>query len=146
MTRATLVAAVVAGGALAACAAFSQEQGGEASKQVESGRATFAMHCAACHGANGEGDGPAAAALAQRPADLTRIAARRGGVFPDAAVLRIIDGRDPIVAHGTREMPVWGRHFGAGHLPGTDAQAAARGNALILVQYLASIQKAEPAE
>jgi mono/diheme cytochrome c family protein len=144
MTRATLVAALVAGGALAACAAPSQQQEGEASKQRESGQATFAMHCASCHGVSGEGDGPAGTALTQKPADLTRIAARRGGIFPEAAVLRIIDGRDPIVAHGTREMPVWGHHFGTGHLPGPDAESAARGEALMLVQYLASIQKSEP--
>jgi len=38
---------------------------------IDRGRALFASHCAACHGAEGRGDGPAAGGLLQRPADLT---------------------------------------------------------------------------
>lgn len=34
------------------------------------GAATFAAHCAPCHGPVGRGDGPLAAALDPRPADL----------------------------------------------------------------------------
>lgn len=34
------------------------------------GRATFAARCAPCHGTGGRGDGPLAAALDPRPADL----------------------------------------------------------------------------
>jgi mono/diheme cytochrome c family protein len=141
MTRSALVAALAAGFALTACASSSRED--ETSQPLESGRATFARYCAACHGPGGEGNGPAAEALAQQPADLTRIAARRGGTFPEVALLRIIDGRDPIVAHGTREMPVWGRYFGEGHGKGPPAEAAARGDALLLVRYLESIQEAQ---
>lgn len=35
------------------------------------GQALYAQNCAACHGENGHGDGPQAAALASLPADLT---------------------------------------------------------------------------
>jgi len=35
------------------------------------GRAVFEQHCVACHGADGKGDGPAAAALPVKPANLT---------------------------------------------------------------------------
>jgi hypothetical protein len=45
------------------------------------------------------------------PADLTRIAARRGGRFDAAEVAAYIDGRVDITAHGRREMPVWGRVY-----------------------------------
>jgi copper transport protein len=38
---------------------------------IRRGRDLFAAHCAVCHGAAGRGDGPAAAGLLQRPADLT---------------------------------------------------------------------------
>ncbi|HYB40270.1 MAG TPA: CopD family protein [Candidatus Methylomirabilis sp.] len=38
---------------------------------IARGEALFAGNCAVCHGTFGEGDGPAAAALARRPADLT---------------------------------------------------------------------------
>ncbi|HEX9819419.1 MAG TPA: CopD family protein, partial [Methylomirabilota bacterium] len=37
---------------------------------IAEGKALFAAHCAACHGAHGAGDGPAAASLRPRPADL----------------------------------------------------------------------------
>jgi len=37
---------------------------------IAEGRAVFAEHCAACHGARGAGDGPAAAALNPKPPDL----------------------------------------------------------------------------
>jgi len=38
---------------------------------VARGAAAYAENCALCHGASGRGDGPAAAALPVRPADLT---------------------------------------------------------------------------
>ena len=57
-----------------------------------SGRSLFEANCAACHGAAGRGDGPAAAGLPKVPADLSRIAARRGGAFPMAEVMSTING------------------------------------------------------
>ena len=41
------------------------------STAVQQGEALFRTHCASCHGSEGRGDGPAAAALAGPPADLT---------------------------------------------------------------------------
>ena len=41
------------------------------------------------------------------PPDLTRIAERRGGWFPEVLVREFIDGR--FAVHGTRTMPVWGQ-------------------------------------
>jgi putative copper resistance protein D len=38
---------------------------------IRRGHDVFVTHCAVCHGASGRGDGPAAAGLVQRPADLT---------------------------------------------------------------------------
>lgn len=71
----------------------------------------FQFHCAACHGAHGKGDGPVARALKIMPPDLTRIAERNGGVFPETAVFETITGLDMPTSHGTREMPVWGDLF-----------------------------------
>jgi len=62
-------------------------------------------------GPQGKGDGPMAQVLTVKPADLTRIAERNGGVFPDERVFRTISGLDIPPAHGTREMPVWGDLF-----------------------------------
>ena len=73
--------------------------------------AMFASYCAACHGKDATGTGPAAKALTKAPADLTRIAARNGGTFPDVKVKRYIEGLDEVPAHGTRDMPMWGELF-----------------------------------
>ena len=44
---------------------------GFAAQAVADGAALFPQHCAACHGPQGKGDGPAAGALPVPPADLT---------------------------------------------------------------------------
>lgn len=83
----------------------------DASSQLdlaERGARLFADHCAFCHGADGTGAGPAAPSLMTRPKDLTRIEARRGGEFPTAHVRALVDGRDPVGAHRSPEMPRWG--------------------------------------
>jgi mono/diheme cytochrome c family protein len=71
----------------------------------------FETYCAVCHGKEGKGNGPAAASLTKVPADLTRIAARNGGTFPEVKVRRYIEGADEVPAHGTRDMPMWGDLF-----------------------------------
>lgn len=77
-----------------------------------SGQQLYARHCAACHGLSGTGDGPLADTLKQRPADLTAIARKNGGVFDHPGVMATIDGRRAVREHGPREMPVWGAVFG----------------------------------
>ena len=80
-------------------------------QEMTYGQAEFLNSCAACHGTDGRGDGPMAEVLNTPPADLTRIAARRDGVFPAKEIYRIIDGRKEVRVHGTSDMPVWGRQF-----------------------------------
>lgn len=58
----------------------------------EVGRATYDENCAACHGLSGQGDGPNAANLNPKPADLTTLSARNGGEFPQTRVMAVIDG------------------------------------------------------
>ena len=76
-----------------------------------SGEVLYARYCASCHGVSATGDGPVAASLRTVPSDLTTIAARAGGEFDATAVLRAIDGRRAVAAHGQRDMPVWGAVF-----------------------------------
>lgn len=57
-----------------------------------SGSEDFADFCAACHGLSGRGDGDMAAQLDRKPADLTRLSARSGGVFPGTRVMAKIWG------------------------------------------------------
>jgi mono/diheme cytochrome c family protein len=60
--------------------------------EVPTGRKDFATFCAACHGTGGKGDGPAAAGLDRKPADLTALSARNGGIFPGTRVMAKIWG------------------------------------------------------
>jgi mono/diheme cytochrome c family protein len=71
----------------------------------------FRAYCAPCHGEDGKGGGPVAPALNTNPADLTTIAQRNGGVFPAKRIRTIISGDEVVLAHGSREMPVWGPIF-----------------------------------
>ena len=51
--------------------------------------------------------------LLVQPADLTTLIARHGGVFPLERVVARIDGRDPLVAHGS-DMPIYGAFYEVG--------------------------------
>jgi mono/diheme cytochrome c family protein len=80
-------------------------------QELPTGAEDFATYCAACHGASGMGDGPAAAELARKPADLTGLAARNGGVFPGTAVMAKIwgyTGAAPGGATADSPMPEFG--------------------------------------
>jgi mono/diheme cytochrome c family protein len=68
--------------ALAACVERNRPTGAE----------DFSAYCAACHGSSGRGDGPAAAGLGRKPADLTGLSARNGGTFPGTRVMAKIWG------------------------------------------------------
>src|SRR4051795_8573394 len=57
---------------------------------ASSGPEMFKTYCATCHGVLGKGNGPAAAALKTAPADLTQIARKHGGKYPDIIVSRSI--------------------------------------------------------
>jgi mono/diheme cytochrome c family protein len=69
------------------------------------GEVLYRRYCASCHGADGRGNGPVASALSPRPTDLTSLQMSE----PD--LMRAIDGRRTIRAHGTEQMPVWGEVF-----------------------------------
>jgi mono/diheme cytochrome c family protein len=87
----------------------------------DAGKIEYLSSCSACHGADGKGGGPLAAELKTRPADLTTLAKRNGGVFPLNAIYQTIDGRKPIGSHGTREMPIWGPRFAPSPFSNTQA-------------------------
>ena len=76
----------------------------------DSGRNLFNFYCASCHGKDGQGGGPMAAALKVAPPNLTLLTRKYGGAFPSAVLMSLLrDGdRSWVVSHGSREMPVWG--------------------------------------
>ena len=59
---------------------------------VSTGASDFAELCAPCHGVTGVGNGPMAAELVKKPADLTGLSARNGGTFPMIKVMNKIWG------------------------------------------------------
>lgn len=100
------------------------------------GEESFKTYCAACHGKSGKGDGPLAKDMKVRPADLTQIAKKNKGEFPFDGVVKIIDGREPVRGHGSKDMPVWGEAFKT-----TDNEAQAMERMKQLAHFLWSIQE-----
>lgn len=74
------------------------------------GEALYLNHCAGCHGDAVDGNGPLANAMIMKPKNLSLLAAENKGVFPMLTVIMRIDGRDPLVSHGS-PMPVYGQFF-----------------------------------
>jgi mono/diheme cytochrome c family protein len=107
------------------------------------GRAEYLAACAACHGENGDGNGPIATMFSGKVPDVTGLSARNDGVFPTVKIFQIIDGRTGIRAHGN-PMPIFGnrylREVGDAFGPyGTETEVRAR--VLELVFYIQSIQQ-----
>ena len=97
--------------------------------------------CAACHGPDGHGDGPVAADLLVRPANLSTLAARNGGTFPREKVVNVLSGQRQIRAHGTREMPVWGQRLAPAENPAAVAAQLEQARMITaLTDYVASLQ------
>lgn len=108
-----------------------------------SGKLIFNENCMVCHGGGGKGDGIMATfgLLTVPPADLTVLAKKNGGHFPFWRIYGVIDGRDPLKAHGSREMPLWGDEFRLEASSSLMSQSEVRGKILLLVYYLQSIQE-----
>ncbi len=71
----------------------------------------FDQRCAACHGNEGKGDGPAAKGLAIPPADLTHLIRNADGTFPTERVIWAIDGRELRKLASSAVMPTWGQEY-----------------------------------
>ncbi len=92
---------------VSSAALHAQETAGNAGV---SGEADYNMYCANCHGDDGKGNGPKAFGLSKRVPDITLLS-KHYGSFPREKLARLIDGRDAVEGHGSREMPVWGIWF-----------------------------------
>ena len=77
------------------------------------GQQEFRHACAVCHGLGGKGESVMTTLnlLTVRPPDLTQLSKKHQGQFPFWQVYRIIDGREEVKGHGTRDMPIWGEVF-----------------------------------
>jgi mono/diheme cytochrome c family protein len=146
---AALAAALITACTLIAASGFAQEEpstpGGPPAatpQQIAAGKADFVKHCAPCHGENAKGHGPEVNIIPGiKPADLTQISTRNGGVFPFQQVEDTIDGRKKIPSHERFDMPFWGVNFqeeGKEFTPESEAKSKARIEAL--VAYIETIQ------
>ncbi len=107
---------------------------------VREGRDLYVADCAPCHGTDGTGHGRSAAGLRIPPSDLTTLQARHGGEFPREYVMQVVSGDIDVPAHGTREMPVWRRHYGTSG-PAAVAAVYAQRNRELLIDHLRTLQR-----
>lgn len=78
-----------------------------AAVDVAKGKALYEENCAACHGSDARGGGPASLGLGIVPPDLTRLKKDNKGVFPANETMSAIDGyyrRE----HFNNPMPIFG--------------------------------------
>jgi mono/diheme cytochrome c family protein len=80
-------------------------------ESVPSGEKLYRQNCAVCHGNDLKGNGPAPPPFRDVPPDLTTLARRHGGKFPDEYVADVLRNGVVIPAHGPPEMPTWGADF-----------------------------------
>lgn len=114
-------------------------EGNPHAEEVVQGRKAFETYCASCHGADAHGNGPVASVLTVPPPDLTQLKSNFDGVYPSEYVLRTIDGRHEFLAHGTRQMPIWGNIWREDSTAGSEVKVQRRLNALL--HYLETIQE-----
>jgi len=113
----------------------SEIEGEDASERL------YLKYCSSCHGTSGVGDGPLAALLELKPADLTQYSKANGGIFPFHSVLTAIDGRLTVRAHGDSGMPVWGRVLAPEPGASMRDRLAAYGRLFLITFYVESLQE-----
>ena len=111
-------------------------------QDATAGAQLYADFCGVCHGEDGRGNGVMAEVLTIQPSNLATLSV--DGEFPILQVVRQIDGRDPMLAHGG-EMPLFGQWFeGEGAdvaMPGPGGQPILMSRPIAdLVAYLIEIQ------
>lgn len=101
------------------------------------GQQMYTNYCAPCHGTDGRGHGPAAAALKSQPTDLTVLTRNNHGKYPDTHVVTILQFGTETTAHGSEQMPVWGPILGSMNRTNSQEKLLRISN---LSHYLESIQ------
>lgn len=139
-TWSLLAAALVLAAAGPALAAGPESPKHKVNKSAP-GYELFRQYCASCHGVFGDGNGPVAQFLDPKPANLTELYKKFGSPLPTARLISVIDGRDMIRAHGTSDMPIWGRHLYESIPPNPGKEALKRGTLQVIIQYLQTIQQ-----
>jgi mono/diheme cytochrome c family protein len=123
-------------------AGFGAAQGKQSKKTPPaptSGAHLYKEYCAVCHANDGKGNGPppAPSRFTESPPDLTTLAQRHNGGFPEAYVVDVLRNGVKMPDHGPAEMPVWGTAF-TSMSKSNEAQVNLR--ITNLTNYLKSIQ------
>jgi mono/diheme cytochrome c family protein len=105
---------------------------------ADSGKAMYDAYCASCHGIDGKGNGPAAAAMKSAVPDLTMLAKSHGGTYPAFSVAETLRLTRSLAAHGSTDMPVWGPIFS--HLS-QQSDAVIQQRIHNIVIYIESLQR-----
>ena len=141
LVRAFTVGATAVGAATMANA----QQSGSQAQSVDVGKYEYDTHCAECHGVSGKGDGPYVQLLREGTVlpNLTELSKRNGGVFPFTRVYETIAGTVRVRAHGSTDMPIWGRVYqlqSRNLNPIYDPQYFAHAKILALIEYVYRLQ------
>lgn len=107
-------------------------------KYVPPGDLMFKQYCAACHGADAKGYGPARAAIKIPAADLTTLTKRHGGKFPYEYVTGVLRFGPGVPSHGSVDMPTWGPIF---EYLDNNNEAAVQQRIKNLCDYLVTLQE-----
>lgn len=99
------------------------------------GQDEYLRYCSACHGEQADGEGPVANVLDPRPPALTALTAKYGSPLGTDLVAYVMGTTMPR-AHGTSDMPVWGRNLQSPD--GSDGKAIQI--IWLIADYLDSIQ------
>jgi mono/diheme cytochrome c family protein len=106
---------------------MAQQKEQQRERAFVEGKEWFRAYCAACHGEDARGNGPVARELKEPPPDLTTLAKRNNGKFPEDYVKKVLIHGVAAPAHGSSDMPIGGPVF-------------AGINTRVLTQYLESVQ------
>lgn len=107
--------------------------------RIEQGKELYRQYCSACHGLDANGQGPLATVLTPPPPNLTLLGDKYGFPLPKARLAEFIDGRREVRAHGSSDMPVWGRRMVDGP-PSSGSEAQTTGTLRLILDYLESVQ------
>ena len=99
-------------------------------------RTLYERHCARCHGASGEGNGPFSSSSGQRPPGLTHLASAWGSPLPKASLLHhVVDPRRPGGARICGGRDRWWAERGSA------VALHRRGTVLVVLDYLETMQR-----
>jgi mono/diheme cytochrome c family protein len=102
-----------------------------------SGLQLYKSYCAVCHGNDLKGNGPISPEFKNSPSDLTTLAQRHEGKFPDAYVEDVLRNGVKTLPQQKTEMPTWGPIFAS--IPGTDPELVSI-RIVNLTNYIKSMQ------